>query len=73
VKPQIPQGKYNDVYEDILSDNFSLPEWTAEIGIALASVAGVVALVAAYGTGIGEAATLSVALFVFLSSMFGNK
>ncbi len=38
-----------DVSEDILSDNFSLPEWTAEIGIALASVAGVVALVAAYG------------------------
>lgn len=65
VKPQIPQGKYNYVYEDILSDNFSLPEWTAEIEIALASVAGVVALVAAYGTGIGEAATLSVALFVF--------
>lgn len=62
-----------NLYNDVATNNYSLPEWDYGPGMALATAAGIIALVAAYGTGIGEAATLGAALFVFLSTMFSEK
>lgn len=67
---KITQPEYKKIHDSIKANDYTIPEFDLAPGLVMATVAGVIAVAGAYATGIGEIATVAVALFTFFAAMF---